>query len=257
MSAADVIIDSDVTNLDGRRLWGGLILSGFAPTAFTDTNHETISEASAPENPTYYGGQNPRDSSGLLTYLIVAETGRGLRVNRETQAITLQGTGSLTNLDSIQVINPADDCIEFIGGAASVTHLVCINPEDDGIDIDDGYAGNIQFAIVTIGFEGYGNHGIEADGTRGLLPLASPILMNITIIGDQGRSVRPDTTGTDFRDEFQGKIYQSAFIDATDVPNIPSVSGFSHGCIEISSVVSSFEIVDSIIGNSCIPALRR
>jgi len=55
------------------------------------------------------------------------------------------------------------DGIEFFGGAVNVSHYVGLFVRDDSIDIDEGYVGTIDRALV-LQSETDGDHCIESDG---------------------------------------------------------------------------------------------
>ena len=77
----------------------------------------------------------------------------------------------------------ADDGIEFFGGAANVSNLILVDNGDESLDWDNGWRGNVQFALVRQGVANEGDHGIEAD-TAGpandALPESNPVIANVT-----------------------------------------------------------------------------
>ena len=257
------ITDSNLEDISGRGLWGGITITGFGRTTLVPSNNpnpsatEILSEASPSNFPWFFGGTNNDDNSGTLQYIVIAEAGRGFEVDRQHQALNLEAVGAQTTIDHIQVINSSDDCIEYIGGAVNSSHLVCNAPRDDGLDTDDGYQGNIQFAIVTIGYGDLGNHGLEADGSGTRTPPTTNQFANITVFGDYGNQ---DSSSVDLRDRWQGNIYRSAFIDgfaARSIVTRTSTPSFSKGCFEISRVSEGFQVVDSmILSVSCSPQIR-
>ena len=68
--------------------------------------------------------------------------------NNEVNGLTLQGVGHGTTIEYIQVHSNLDDGIEWFGGTVNVRYAVLTNNDDDDIDFDEGYKGNIQYAIV-------------------------------------------------------------------------------------------------------------
>ncbi len=170
--------------------WGGLVLLGQAPihtaTGGTTNTFEAL-PSSDPRNS--YGGTNPADNSGSVTYNRF-EFGGGLvlKVNQEINGVTFCGVGNGTTFNHVEVTNGGDDGFEWFGGTVNADHLISFNPRDDEFDFDEGYSGNLQFII------GYrvnlndvsGSHGIEADNdanaTNGT-PHTTPFIANATFVG--------------------------------------------------------------------------
>ncbi|MGF1508296.1 MAG: hypothetical protein ACFB9M_02190 [Myxococcota bacterium] len=224
-SAEDVVLD-DPTDLTDRGEWGGLVLSGLGPT----NQGETQTEAAPAEGPEirFFGGEVEDDSSGDIDYLIVAETGFAFQPDAEVQGITCEAPGSGTTLDFIQVIQSDDDCIEFFGGSASVDNIVCNGVTDDGLDIDLGYQGDIQFALVRMSAN-FGNHGIESDNNGDnflATPFSAPDIVNFSALGNAAG----DSTGRGalHQEGFAGRIFRSVFIDDT-----AAGGAFEDGCLDV------------------------
>lgn len=129
--------------------WGGLVLQGFGyDNKCGDPNVETICNIDGEGASGTFGGFDNADNSGSLQYVIVAEAGDELSGGDELNGIGFMGVGYGTTLDYIQVHNNVDDGIELWGGAADLKHLVLTSIKDDSIDWDEGYVGNIQYALV-------------------------------------------------------------------------------------------------------------
>lgn len=223
---ADSSINDDVTELTGRGDWGGLVLSGFGVTS----SGSDVQTEAAPATPgRFFAGTDNTDSSGTIEYLVVAETGFPFEADSEVQGITIEAAGSGTTLDFVQITNSDDDCIEFFGGAAVTTHLICNGMDDDGLDIDLAYVGTIQFVIIRQGDDA-GNHGIEADSNdEAGQALSTPVIANVTVLGNAGNdSGTNGTKGARYDDDFAGTIYRSAFIDDT-----AAGGAFEDGCFDI------------------------
>ena len=208
-TAANPIVMSSVDDgYDGQGEWGGLVVQGLA------TNNQCEAEyAASPEEVCntddeagtgFHGGNDDADSSGTITYLIVAEGGYEVAPDSEVNGITLHSVGYGTTIENVMVYNNADDGIEFFGGAANVKNLILVDNGDESIDWDDGYHGNIQFALVRQGLVNEGDNGIEADN-KGLSntaePISNPTLSNITFqTGAEGSdhiaSFKDGTMGT-------------------------------------------------------------
>jgi hypothetical protein len=156
--------------------WGGVVIDGFGVTnkcSYTGTRGEAdfaldgechvASEGSAGLDENFYGGANDDDSSGRLEYLIVKHTGATVGNGDELNGITFSGVGRNTVARNIQTYSTFDDGIEMFGGAVSFENYVGVYVRDDSIDIDEGWIGSIDTALV-IQSETDGNHCIEADG---------------------------------------------------------------------------------------------
>lgn len=174
-SATDVLgtIDPEAVSQ-----WGGMVINGFGVTngcTYTGTygtNGDGLtivgdcsrgSEGSEGEQANTYGGNNDADSSGTLQYVVVKHTGAEVANGDELNGITFSGVGSGTTVSYIQAYSTFDDGIEFFGGAVDVDHYVALYVNDDSIDLDEGYRGTIQYALV-IQSETDGNRCVEADG---------------------------------------------------------------------------------------------
>ena len=200
--------------------WGGLVLNGRAPiNACTDGT--TPCEAEGEGNTGTYGGDDWADSSGTLKYVVVEFVGTEVSPDNEVNGIGLQGVGSGTSLDYVQIHQTLDDCIEFWGGAATAKHIVCTSPGDDGIDFDLGFRGKVQFAVVQQS-GGTGNNGMEADNNPDVHtaePGTTPTFANLTLIGDP--TVEESNFGLLWRRGFSPMAYSVA------------ADGFSSACLSV------------------------
>ena len=92
--------------IETRGKWGGLILLGNAPTsAATPKQIEGITGYT-------YGGTNPTDNSGTLSYVRVWHGGAAIAADNEINGITFGGVGSGTVVDHCEVAFNADDGFE-------------------------------------------------------------------------------------------------------------------------------------------------
>ncbi len=194
---------SDVTGtlptFDAVQQWGGIVINGFGVTnkcAYTGsvatndlatTDCHVDAEGAAGLDESQYGGDNDDDSSGRLEYVIVKHTGATVGNGDELNGISFGGVGRNTVIENLQVYSTFDDGIEMFGGAVNFTNFIGMYVRDDSIDIDEGYSGTIQNAIV-IQSEGIGNHCIEADGIGSFDDL-TPAEIEATIT--QGINSRP------------------------------------------------------------------
>ncbi|MDK2777683.1 MAG: hypothetical protein KYX62_08480 [Pseudomonadota bacterium] len=140
---------------DGLGEWGGVIIQGFAPEygagntgVCYGTGTTCNVEGEGGDEVGLYGGNITDDNSGVLKYVRIAEAGYVAGPNNEINGLTLQGVGHGTDISYVQVHGSLDDGIEWFGGTVNVTNVVLTNNDDDDIDFDEGYQGNIQFAII-------------------------------------------------------------------------------------------------------------
>ena len=158
--------------------WGGIVINGFgvsnkcsyagtrgeAGFALTPATECSIeAEGSAGDDESQYGGDNDADDSGILRYVVVKHTGAEVGNGDELNGISFGAIGSSTVVENLQVYSAYDDGIEMFGGSVNFTNFVALYVRDDSIDIDEGWNGTINNALV-IQSENDGNHCIEADG---------------------------------------------------------------------------------------------
>ncbi len=154
--------------------WGGMLINGFAVTnkceytgtrgvdlATTDCN--VAAEGKDGAGQTHYGGANDDDNSGVLKYFVVRHTGAEVAEGNELNGISFNAVGRGTTVDYLQAHSTFDDGVEMFGGAVNISHYVASYVRDDSIDIDEGFIGTFDHALV-IQSEFDGNHCIESDG---------------------------------------------------------------------------------------------
>ena len=144
--SAPIVFSSDDEGVAGAGEWGGLIIHGYAPhneCAIGGTVCNIDSEGESG----FAGGYDPLDNSGVLRYVVVAECGYETPLGNNSNGISLIGVGAGTEMDYIQVEGNSDDGIEFYGGTVSVKHGVFTNNLEDSVDWDEGYQGNLQYAV--------------------------------------------------------------------------------------------------------------
>jgi hypothetical protein len=179
-----------------------------------------------------FGGNDKADNSGTIKYVRIAEAGRVAGPNNEINGLTLQGVGHGTTVDYVQVHNNLDDGIEWFGGTVNVTHAVLTNNDDDDIDFDEGYQGNIQYAIIrknpekTTPTGSNDPRGIEANSSDEDYVVATQgAVANVTIVGSEvnkvinskGDGLQP---GMRLRGSLTARIYNSAVLNFDDCVRI-------------------------------------
>lgn len=144
-NVASALSDSDLG------LWGGIILLGKAPIELPSGDAETFYVGLDPNNTSsYYGGNDSKDSSGVMEYVSVRHGGIFIGTGSESNGITFCGVGAGTSIKNIEIFANQDDGIEFFGGNVTVDNVLIHASGDDAIDIDEGFAGVVQNFIVEL-----------------------------------------------------------------------------------------------------------
>lgn len=173
------------------QLWGGLVINGNGITN-NCTDAQRASNACHVQSegqPSFYGGNDNADDSGVLNYVVVKHAGFEVAPGDELNGVTFNAVGAGTTVDHLQVYSAYDDGIEFFGGAVDVSNFVALYVRDDSIDFSDGYVGTINRALV-IQAPTDGNRCIEGDGVASgrlgggasQLPLTRPTVRHLTCI---------------------------------------------------------------------------
>ena len=243
---ADDLEDADdLSYIDDKGQWGGLIILGNAEIATTG-REVGIEGIDADEvRAQYGGGDNPvnDESSGTLTYVSIRYGGSVLSNNNEINGLTLGGVGSGTTIDYIEVFANQDDGIEFFGGTVSIKHAAVAFCGDDSFDYDFGWRGTGQywFSLQANG-DDTGRAG-EHDGADpdGFAPFSKPILSNVTYVGigeegtstGSGDAIDANPFAVLFRDNAGGTYQNSIFYDfngaAIGVEDLPNTDVDSYG----------------------------
>lgn len=171
--------------------WGGLILLGKAPTNITPDNSTNTANSEVGNLP--YGGDNPNDNSGTISYLRLEYTGGAINGNAELNGLSLYAVGDATNIDHVQIYLGSDDGVEFFGGTVNASFISVVGSEDDSIDWTEGYTGTLTDVYVEQIIDG--DSGFEMDGFNtdfsnesesGVVSL--PTVTNVTFIGNNDNS---------------------------------------------------------------------
>ncbi|MGD1998483.1 MAG: hypothetical protein PVJ97_02615 [Flavobacteriaceae bacterium] len=203
-----------------RGLWGGLLILGNAPCSFkNDVTELQIEGIPTSDSNGLYGGSDPADNSGTISYLSIRHGGAEIGEGNEINGLTLGGVGSGTTIDNVEVIANVDDGIEFFGGTVDASNLLVWGQGDDGIDIDQAYSGTITNAMVIL--TEASDHAFEIDGPEGSAP-GSFTINGATIIGtnDDCEPTGVDGEMADYRKGATGatnNIYVMDFTAGKDV----------------------------------------
>ncbi|HMI60309.1 MAG TPA: hypothetical protein VK518_05355 [Puia sp.] len=189
---------------------GGVIIVGQAKG---NGNHIVIEGGVDPQF-SVFGGTNDADNSGILKYVRIEYAGKAVNPGDEVNGLSMYGVGSGTTIDYVQIVRGLDDAFEFFGGKVNAKHLIAYNCADDDFDMDDGFSGNIQFAISVKdpafnddkGTTGDVSNNFEVDNvnpangfTLGRPPITFPVLSNFTAIGPNNASGTKATYGYGMR----------------------------------------------------------
>jgi hypothetical protein len=226
-------------NFDGLGEWGGVVIQGFAPQygqggtgpCFGSGDVCNV-EGEGGNDISVYGGDDPADNSGTLRYVRIAEGGLVAGPNNEINGLTLQGVGHGTTIEYIQVHSNLDDGIEWFGGTVNVRYAVLTSNDDDDIDYDEGFMGNIQYALIeksqtaTAPQGSNDPRGIEANSSDDeFVPETDAVLANVTIIGGPVNNNSDSTNGQQPGMRLRGAVQTAIFNSA--------VSDFDTGCVRI------------------------
>ncbi len=145
-----------------------------------------------------YGGTDNNHSSGTLTYVRLEYGGVVITPGNEINGLTMGGVGKGTTIHHIQVTQANDDGFEWFGGNVDAKYLVSHRNIDDDLDVDFGFTGRIQYAIVLRDSNWYDigsgptTNGFESDNNAGGTedkPFTDPTFSNITVIGPLANGV--------------------------------------------------------------------
>lgn len=263
-ATAPITFSSLDSNYSGLGEWGGVIIAGFAPqygagntgACFNEGEDwcNVNGEGGADVN-SIFGGNVVDDNSGVFKYVRIAEGGKIAGPNNEINGLTLQGVGHATQISYVQVHDNLDDGIEWFGGTVDLTHAVLTGNDDDDIDFDEGYKGNIQYAIIKKSEnpapQGSNDpRGIEANSSDDeYAPQTEAALANITVLGGAVNNNADHSKGTQPGMRLRGALTASVYNTA--------VNNFDTGCIRIddaklsdgSQVDSNVTLINSV--NDC------
>ena len=194
-------LDADDPNYgNGRGLWGGLIINGYAPISTQGGENNVEGITGVP-----YGGSNPNDNSGVLRYVRVWNGGSSIAPDNEINGITLAGVGRGTTVEYCEVGLNLDDGFEMFGGTVDLKYCSVIAVGDDAFDTDAGYQGRGQFLLVVRADDSDKGHEMDSktNGDLDSQPRSHPHFANVTVIssvahGEDALRLR-EGTGGDFR----------------------------------------------------------
>jgi hypothetical protein len=181
-----VMTSSRATPAPGN--WGGLVICGNAVTNLGTNVQAEVTGLT-------YGGTNPTDNSGILSYIRLEYAGALINEDAEFNGFTFYGVGSGTTVNNLIAYQGSDDGFEWFGGSVGGTNLVAIGNQDDSFDWTEGWNGTVsnlysnQASALAFSAD---SRGIEADNNQNnavLSPISNPTISNITLIGRNNASV--------------------------------------------------------------------
>lgn len=231
--------------------WGGVVLMGRAPVtdctvapAATPGSAQCERQTEGAVDPAIYGGAQPTDNSGKMSFVQIRYSGYVLSANNELQSLTTEGVGSGTQLDHIMSFNSSDDAVEMFGGRVNMKYFVAIGAEDDNLDTDTGVKANIQYVIAAQRTT-VGDAIIEADSdnaTDGNTPRQNTQVVNFTFLyrspGSSDQAAILLRGGTDYG------LYNGLLVS----PNYP--------CLNISRPQTASTTADASIDELGAPVFR-
>lgn len=194
-TALEPIVFTCTAATKAKGCWGGLVIAGYAPLN-TGTTGAPLARGDTTTSPAclqnqgeggapIYGGCSASDSSGVLRYVRSEYAGFILSPNNELNGITLNGVGSGTVVEHIQVHAGLDDGLELFGGTVNLKWVYLTANSDDSFDFSDGWSGKAQFFVIQHDSLD-SDKGIEADNAAANLdatPRTIPQLWNFTFVG--------------------------------------------------------------------------
>jgi hypothetical protein len=245
-----VFTSAQAPGMRGTGDWGGLLVLGEAPINVPGGSATIEGGLIGDLADRTYGGSDPNDNSGVLSYIRLEYAGIAFSQNNEINSLTMAGVGRGTTVDHIQVSFGGDDAFEWFGGNVDAKYLVAIGTVDDNFDCDFGFTGRVQYGFVKQ-FSGIADISIsegwetDNDGTgSGNTPLTRPLFANITLVGpkaDGGTINSNHGRGARIRRNSRTSIYNSVIMDhkvALRFESSGTQSGVGVDCIFHGNVLS-------------------
>lgn len=179
---------------DVNGLWGGVLILGNAPISVGSGTEAQIEGIPSSDTNGLYGGDDPTDSSGSLTYVSIRHGGTNIGEGNEINGLTLGGVGTGTTIDNIEIVANQDDGVEWFGGTVNVTNVLVWNNGDDALDTDQAWAGTVD-NVVTVNPAG---SSMELDGPEGAYTSTGHTITDVTAyVGNSGGALIDTDANTD------------------------------------------------------------
>jgi Leucine-rich repeat (LRR) protein len=237
-TTSPIIFESADLGQDGQGEWLGVFIQGRGI-------HRSCADSTVACNvPSItgfgqVGGTISTDSSGALSYVVIAEAGSGFDSQEASMgALTLESVGSGTQIDHVHVVGSAGRGMRVIGGDVDMAYLKLDFTLGASMSFEQGYQGDIQYLWAALD-EGVGDPVLISDLDpvfRSPPPerFTSPLISNATLLVSENSS-------SAIRIDGHGGLY--LFNSAMGIPPSRS-SGFSFysytACILIDAEAADF-----------------
>src|SRR6185369_753767 len=200
-AALPIVFTSDQPSPQ-RGDWAGIVLLGRARTNASYNGTPGLGEAEGGINngngDGLFGGTDDNDNSGILKYVRIEYAGYAYLPDKELNGLSMYALGKGTTISYVEVSWANDDSFENFGGTVNMDHIIAYKGLDDELDTDNGYSGNVQFAICqrdSSVADVSGSNGWESDndangsaviippGQTAVQPQTKATYSNITMIG--------------------------------------------------------------------------
>ncbi len=144
------------TSIAGHKDGSGDISANSVAAITTPTANKLYAEGLPSSLRLYYAGADglidDDDSSGVFAFCQIRYNGYPLSAGTtEINGLTLYGIGRGTEINHVEIMNNADDSVEWFGGTVNTKYMVTWAYGDDGWDTDQGYRGKNQFMFAVQG----------------------------------------------------------------------------------------------------------
>jgi hypothetical protein len=176
-TAGSPVLFTSETTVAGN--WGGIVICGKAPINTGNTGSSELGNLT-------YGGVETTDNSGSLNYVRIEYAGAEFTTSKKFNGLSLFGIGNETRVESVALLNNADDGIEIYGGTVNVLNIVSIGNTNHAFSYKDGWIGTATNIYTKRKADGTGNTGITGINNAGndnASPRSNPTIKNVTFIG--------------------------------------------------------------------------
>lgn len=202
------------------------------PNAMNKKYMEGLVKVGAGDQRQLYGGSNDNDDSGEIHYISLRYGGRNVDVNKELNGLSLGAIGRNTDIDHVEIMSNLDDGIEIWGGTVQLDHVSIWNAGDDSIDLDEGWRGSLDCALIVQGESrvaksgsGTSDNAFEMDGAEDAdaQPMGTVKISHVTVVGQPATPVIVGPTtynkgcgdGTEWRDNMRAQFDKSIWCDGS------------------------------------------
>lgn len=175
--------------------WGGLVICGKARNNVTAKTGQPVELEGGYGG--FHGGTDDNDNSGIIRYVRIEYAGIPINPNEEVNSLTMGSVGSGTIIEYVMCSYGLDDAYEWFGGSVNAKHLISFRNLDDDLDVDLGFSGRVQFALIVRGpslADQSGSNAFEVDNNgsgNNDEPFTSGIFANVSVIGPKKNRETP------------------------------------------------------------------